>query len=118
MKIDEVLQDREKTHGDFEKGAEIFDQLMELVEANRKKFTKSQRYGLTHIMGKLTRIIGGNANEIDHWRDVAGYATLVAKSLEKAQEGELKVDNEKLDCVPCNCSPVVVNKNTFQWGEG
>lgn len=86
MELEEVLQDREKTHGDFEKGAEIFDQLMELVEENRDKFTKSQRYGLTHIMGKLTRILGGNANEIDHWRDLAGYATLVAKSLEKEKK--------------------------------
>lgn len=107
MELKEVLKDREKTHGDFEKGAEIFDQLMELVEANRKKFTRSQRYGLTHIMGKLTRILGGNANEIDHWRDVAGYATLVAKSLEKAQPAVILPE--------CECQPIIVE--SFKWGE-
>lgn len=107
MGLEKVLQDREKTHGDFEKGAEIFDQLMELLEENRDKFTVSQRYGLTHIMGKLTRIIGGNANEIDHWRDLAGYATLVVKSLKKEQSAVILPE--------CECKPIVVK--SFRWGD-
>jgi hypothetical protein len=34
------------------------------------------------ILMKLARVIAGNPNEPDHWRDIAGYAELVVRSLE------------------------------------
>jgi hypothetical protein len=37
---------------------------------------------LDMIAHKIGRIIAGNAAEPDHWRDIAGYAQLVANRLE------------------------------------
>ena len=34
------------------------------------------------IAHKIGRILAGDPNHIDHWLDIAGYATLVAKELE------------------------------------
>ena len=41
--------------------------------------------GIDNICQKLARIAVGNENEIDHWIDIAGYATRVANSLEKEE---------------------------------
>ncbi|QLB20046.1 hypothetical protein A6B43_00440 [Vespertiliibacter pulmonis] len=76
MNINETLSEREKTHGDFYQGAIIFDSLMEIVKNHEENLNVSHRYALTMIMGKITRILEGNAFEPDHWRDIAGYATL------------------------------------------
>jgi hypothetical protein len=37
---------------------------------------------LSMIAHKIGRIIAGNPEEPDHWRDIAGYAQLVANRLE------------------------------------
>jgi hypothetical protein len=38
---------------------------------------------LSHICTKLSRIANGDAQHVDNWLDIAGYATLVALELEK-----------------------------------
>ncbi len=35
------------------------------------------------IAHKIASILAGDPNEIDHWRDIAGYATLIVKELER-----------------------------------
>ena len=37
------------------------------------------------ILHKVARIMAGNPKEADHWRDIAGYATLAVKELEREQ---------------------------------
>lgn len=86
MELQRILEEREKTHGDFKENARIFDLLMKavtesIVESNA--WTPQMDLGLTMIVGKLARILSGNPQEPDHWRDIAGYATLVAKNLEE-----------------------------------
>lgn len=76
MNINKTLSEREKTHGDFYQGAITFKSLMKIVDANQKNLADQHYYALTMIMGKINRILGGNASEPDHWRDIAGYATL------------------------------------------
>lgn len=49
---------------------------MKIVDANQNNLADQHYYALTMIMGKITRILGGNASEPDHWRDIVGYATL------------------------------------------
>jgi hypothetical protein len=34
------------------------------------------------IVHKISRIVNGNPDKVDHWVDIAGYATLVADRLE------------------------------------
>jgi hypothetical protein len=41
-----------------------------------------QREAIDMIIHKLGRIINGNPDKVDSWRDVAGYSTLVADRLE------------------------------------
>jgi len=39
--------------------------------------TPSQKESLEMIAHKLARIVSGNASEVDHWRDIGGYAQLI-----------------------------------------
>jgi hypothetical protein len=39
-----------------------------------------QREALDQIAGKLGRIFAGRPTFLDHWQDVAGYATLAAEA--------------------------------------
>jgi DNA primase len=41
-----------------------------------------QREALEMIAQKISRALHGNPHEVDHWRDIAGYATLVVNELE------------------------------------
>ena len=75
-----VTVEREKTHGDYARSA--------LLCQSMKGFFRSSMYPRTlaaphqeaaeMILFKLSRTACGNPNHADHWRDIAGYATLVA----------------------------------------
>lgn len=87
--LDRILSERAETHGDFRNGAVIFEKLMNTINTDGKKdYTAVQSYGLANIAGKLTRIIGGDCDNVDHWRDIAGYAELVARELENGENDE------------------------------
>ena len=52
---------------------------------------------LDMIFHKLARIGCGNNREIDHWRDIAGYATLVENELEKTwAEDNIEIEQVNL----------------------
>ncbi|MBE2898124.1 hypothetical protein HPC37_04615 [Pasteurellaceae bacterium 20609_3] len=75
MNIKNTLTERAETHGDFTVGATTFRTFMR--EINKSTALDSvQYYAATMMAAKLVRIIHGNANEVDHWRDIVGYATL------------------------------------------
>lgn len=73
--LNEILSERAKTHGDFNKGASIFCDIQKHIN-QAKNLDESQRYALTMIATKLARILNGNPNEKDHWQDICGYAAL------------------------------------------
>lgn len=82
---EEILAERQKTHGEFRDHAAIA-QGLKAVMCNRfapqwTKLTNSQREALEMIQHKVARILNGNNNHRDHWDDIAGYATLVAREL-------------------------------------
>jgi len=74
-----LLNEREATHGDWRHTAEIAQTLKECWRYSA--LTTSQREALDMIATKIARILSGNADEPDHWRDIAGYATLAAEHL-------------------------------------
>ncbi|MDY0460233.1 DUF6378 domain-containing protein [Pasteurella multocida] len=74
--IKEVLDERETTHGDFHAGAMDFKELMNVINGGKSNMDSSQYYALTMIATKIVRIVNGNPHEVDHWRDIVGYATL------------------------------------------
>lgn len=78
-----TIAERENTHGSFELRSEIARRLRDAMSLHERDngFTAPQEDALIHICNKLSRIAAGDSNHVDHWLDVAGYATLVAEGL-------------------------------------
>lgn len=80
MDRDPLLQERQKTHGSFEKNADAW---MDIREAMRKHATANdnnrQQLALEMISLKLARLLQ-NPDFKDHWDDIAGYAKLGAEA--------------------------------------
>ena len=87
MEVDQILEDREVTHGDFEIKAMWIQEIMEnLIGLNSwEDMSADQRESIHMILVKLSRIIYGNYNHVDHWDDIAGYAQLVANRLKDSK---------------------------------
>ena len=85
MSIDDVLAERQKTHGDFEDHAMITQGIKKVLRGwgYLENLNSSQVETLDMIAHKIGRILAGNPNEPDHWRDIAGYATLIERQLTK-----------------------------------
>ena len=83
--IEQTLAERQKTHGDFLTHAMIAQSIKcQMFNADGySNLTANQREALDMIAHKIARILNGNPNTHDHWHDIAGYAILVAKELEK-----------------------------------
>jgi hypothetical protein len=85
----EVLNEREKTHGDYANTARCAAELKQafcgaLTRANKNLAFDADAVWMEScemIMTKLARIASGDHNEIDHYRDIAGYANLVSERL-------------------------------------
>lgn len=89
--IQEILHERNKTHGNFADNALRHSAIYNVLY---KALATKQGLGKIHpntyacmilalqmISNKLSRIATGDPNEVDHWEDIAGYATLVAREL-------------------------------------
>jgi hypothetical protein len=85
--VTEILAERQGTHGDFHENAKCSQELKSIVYEygtnNPDLFSSVQREALDNICQKMSRIITGNPNHIDSWVDIAGYATLAAKDIER-----------------------------------
>ena len=80
----QILLEREKTHGDYQTQSatsQVIKHVMH-VAPNWSKLSAPQRESLEMIAVKIARILHGDPNEVDHWRDCVGYATLVVDLLE------------------------------------
>lgn len=86
--IDAILAEREKTHGSFETHAECTLSLEYTFYSFKGKafYTPVMQEGLHMIFHKLGRIAAGCATHKDHWDDIAGYSTLVSRSLENIEK--------------------------------
>ena len=82
MSTKKILDARAKTHGSFEANAQMSQAIKELIATGDASLTDTQREAIDMIALKLSRIATGNPNVRDHWADIAGYATLVANTLE------------------------------------
>lgn len=82
--IQEILKEREKTHGDFSAHAIITQVIKSCykVTDSYNNLHPTQRESLDMIAHKIGRILAGNPNVKDHWDDIAGYATLVSERIE------------------------------------
>lgn len=76
--VEQLLNTRQKTHGDFAEQAKVAQELKRaIVTASQyPRMTDSQKEALAMILHKVSRIVCGNPDEPDHWDDITGYATL------------------------------------------
>ncbi len=79
-----LLAEREQTHGNFSATALIAQRFKD-VSKNTPNWsgglTDVQRESLEAIFTKIARILSGDPNHPDHWRDVEGQARLVTETL-------------------------------------
>lgn len=95
MTIEDTLDERQKTHGDFRLNAETSQRIKKVfTDEAVGNLTAVQYEALDQIVLKISRILSGNNNEVDHWQDIAGYATLVVRDIERMflEPVERKVD--------------------------
>ena len=82
MTIEETLDAREKTHGDFEKVSMVAQEIKGIVSENATHTVSvEKREAIDMIATKIARIVCGNPNDPDHWLDIEGYARLVRERI-------------------------------------
>lgn len=77
-KTDEILEERGKTHGNFNEQACTSQILKNYIHAHPNWHTLSyaRKEALDMILHKIARIMNGDPDHHDHWDDIAGYARL------------------------------------------
>lgn len=75
-----LLNEREKTHGSFKEVSRVAQRLKDEIWSS--SLPDIHQEALDMICTKMARIVCGDHNEIDHFRDISGYATLVVHYLE------------------------------------
>ena len=78
MKVEETLQERNKTHGDFKSQACTAQVIKETIKLspNWHRMTSAQREALELISTKISRLCHGDPFHKDSWHDIEGYARL------------------------------------------
>jgi hypothetical protein len=79
--LEPLLRERRQTHGDFNETATLAQELKWLCRCDRLSPTQAE--ALDNICVKLARIVCGDPNHIDSWRDIGGYVWLIVKELEQ-----------------------------------
>ncbi|MFQ1023247.1 hypothetical protein ACIWO4_08085 [Avibacterium paragallinarum] len=99
MNTNELLNEREKTHGDFVSGAESFYSLMKpIIDSQLFERNKVAAYAMTMMQAKVTRICNGDETFPDHWDDIIGYAQLATgKQFEPQQAVSVPVVDIKAE---------------------
>ena len=83
--IDNILAERGQDYGEFKDIANFtlysYELLQELSSA--KQASRDMHEAAHMILQKLARAFNGNPHKKDTWDDIAGYAMLVSKELDK-----------------------------------
>lgn len=86
MNTEEILDERGSRYGNYLEQTTISGELRRCIDFWVKekgtKLAHDQADALIMIAVKVSRIINGDPDYADNWRDIAGYATLVADRLE------------------------------------
>lgn len=119
--VDEVLKERGERYGVFMGQARIaqsihiiLDNAMQMTGKTRFDFAPDQLEAINMIVNKIGRIYNGDPHYSDSWRDIAGYATLVAdrldndtqkqKLIEGKNERDARYAGQDRDCNEgCDC---------------
>ncbi len=99
--INDVLEERGTRYGVFMGQAQIaqsihivLEQGMKLSGKTRFDFTPDELEAINMIVNKIGRIYNGDPHYSDSWRDIAGYATLVADRLDNDSQKLIEAKEE------------------------
>ena len=83
MSVEKVLEERDKTHGNFAMNGIISQGLKSHLHMgdNWEDMSADKKEALEMIAHKMSRIVNGDSGHKDSWTDIIGYATLVEKKL-------------------------------------
>ena len=82
MAIADTLDERQSTHGNFARNAQLSQELKDVCRLNKiQSLSDVQAEALDNICQKMARILTGNPNHADNWHDIAGYAMLAEREL-------------------------------------
>ena len=84
---DQILSDREQTHGLFREVASYSQAFKNMMRTSRnwQRLDVAQAQALEVVADKVARILCGDPSFLDHWQDGAGYLDLVVRDLAQAQ---------------------------------
>ena len=87
-KPDALLDERGKTHGDFSLNAELSQSIKNVHRLSpfHGGLPDDVKEALDMIALKTSRILSGQHGFKDHWDDVAGYAMLISKRINKGEQ--------------------------------
>lgn len=90
--IEQTLMERGERYGDFEVQAMVVQGIKQSLAfgVNWERMEDFHREALDMIASKMARAANGDANYIDTWRDIAGYATLVENILREREKANAK----------------------------
>ncbi len=79
--IEEILDSREETYGEYPMNAIIAQGLKEHVRmgTNWENLSSAHKEALDMICSKMARAVNGDANHRDNFIDIQGYAKLAEK---------------------------------------
>ena len=82
--ISTILADRGTKYGKFTDHAEISQKFKELAKSlpGWKRLTRHMKESLEMQWHKQARILNGDPRYKDSWKDISGYAELVAETLD------------------------------------
>ena len=90
MNADKLMEERKTTHGGYTEQSLVYHEIANSISAIEQLTTPGMKQALQMIAVKLSRIVVGNCNTIDHWLDIAGYATRVVEELEIEENHSLE----------------------------
>lgn len=81
--LNEILAERGKNYGEFKKCAEVAQGLKRWVQKHGQHLQDDQKEALEMVMHKVARLLNGDPNHLEGWRDAIGYMTLVYERLKE-----------------------------------
>jgi hypothetical protein len=99
MELEQILDDRALTHGDYTETARYQQTLKNLMRSSKNwaALDTSQAQALDCVCDKIARIICGNHAHLDHWQDGQGYFALVVREMETARRPTVSRAPEPID---------------------
>ncbi len=81
--VDSTINERGERYGKFNDGANIMQTLKNVMRETDgwERLTASQREALEMIQHKIGRVLNGDPNYDDNWRDICGYSQLILDEL-------------------------------------